>query len=157
MLNQSPLLHPHHAVGKSPSSQKTFSTWIAATSPPPPNRKRRKLNARLQSLRLHNPSSAKIKQLEDQIRLICFDIKNSHNAEQTRQEKLAVAKVIEIPRFFFSYYAKRFSKQKSNVGPLYNNDSLTNNPSEMANILQKQYESVLVTLTDMIRSYLMLI
>ena len=70
-----------------------------------------------------------------------FDIKDSNNAEHTRQEKLAVAKVIENPKFFFSY-AKRFSKQKSNVGPLYNNDSLTNNPSEMANILQKQYESV---------------
>ena len=75
--------------------------------------------------------SAKIKQLEDQISLIYFDI--------TLQEKLAVTKVIENPKFFFSY-GKRFSKQKSNVGPLYNNDSLTNNPSGMANILQKQYD-----------------
>ena len=75
--------------------------------------------------------SAKIKQLEDQISLIYFDI--------TLQEKLAVTKVIENPKFFFSY-GKRFSKQKSNVGPLYNNDSLTSNPSGMANILQKQYD-----------------
>ena len=105
------------------------------------NRKRRKLNALLRSLRLHNPSSAKIKQLEDQISLIYFDIKDSHNVEHTRQEKLAVAKVIENPKFFFSY-AKRFSKQNSNVGLLYNNDALSNNSSEMANILQKQYESV---------------
>ena len=58
------------------------------------NRKRRKLNARLKSLRLHKPPSTKIKQLEDQISLIYFDIKDSHNAEHTRQEKLAVAKVI---------------------------------------------------------------
>ena len=101
----------------------------------------RKLNARLKSLRLHNPSSTKIEQLGDQISLIYFDIKGSHNAEHTREEKLAVAKVIENPKFVFSY-AKRFSKQKSNVGPLYHKDSFTNNPSEMANILQKQYESV---------------
>ena len=93
------------------------------------NRKLQKLNSWLQSLRLHNPSSVKIKQLEDQITLIYFDIKDSHNAEHTRQEELTVAKVIENPKKFLAMLiAKRFTKQKSNVGPLYNNDSLTNNP-----------------------------
>ena len=105
------------------------------------NRKRRKLNAQLQALKSCNPSSLKIKQLEDQISLLHFDIKDSHNAENLHQEKLAVSKVVTNPKFFFSY-AKRFSKLKSNIGPLYNSDSLTNNPSEMADILQKQYQSV---------------
>ena len=119
------------------------------------NRKRRKLNARLKSLRLQNPSSTKIKQLEDQISLIYFDIKGSHNAEDTRQEKLAVAKVIENPKFVFSY-AKRFSKQKSNVGPLYNKDSLTTIPQKWRTFYKNNTNLYLVTLTDMIRSYLML-
>ncbi|CAL8284390.1 unnamed protein product [Gadus morhua 'NCC'] len=46
------------------------------------------------------------------------------------------------PRFFFSY-AKKYSKLRSNVGPLRNsNNDLENNPKVMADILQRQYVSV---------------
>ena len=55
--------------------------------------------------------------------------------------RLTVTKILENPKFFFSY-AKRFAKSKSNVGPLLNNGNLSNDPQEMANILQEQYKSV---------------
>ena len=48
---------------------------------------------------------------------------------------LAVAKVLVNPKLFFSY-AKKNSRVKCNVGPL------SNNPSEMAELLQEQYVSV---------------
>ena len=53
----------------------------------------------------------------------------------------AVAKVLVNPKFFFSY-AKKHSRVKYNVGPLSKNGTLTNNPSEMAELLQEQYVSV---------------
>ena len=105
------------------------------------NRKRRKLNSQLQALKSRNPTSSKIKKLEDEISLLHFDIKDAHCAEQSHQEKRAVAKILENPKFFFSY-AKRFLKQRSNVGPLYKNGGLTNDASAMADILQEQYKSV---------------
>ena len=55
--------------------------------------------------------------------------------------KKAVSKILDNPKFFFSY-AKKFAKQKSNVGPLLSNDQLTCDPLEKANILPEQYKSV---------------
>ena len=52
-----------------------------------------------------------------------------------------MTKILENPKFFFSY-AKRFAKSKSNVGSLLNNGNLSNDPQEMANILKEQYKSV---------------
>ena len=50
--------------------------------------------------------------------------------------------VKDNPRYFFSY-AKRFSKSSSTVGPLKSSDgSLTQDPKEMADLLQRQYLSV---------------
>ena len=95
----------------------------------------------LPALKARYPSSVKVNQHENEISLIHFEIKESHNAEYVHQEKVAVAKVVVNPKFFFSY-AKRFAKQKSNVGPLYNNGCLTNDPSEIVDILQNQYKSV---------------
>ena len=51
----------------------------------------------------------------------------------------AVAKVLVNPKFFFSYAKKQV---KCNVGPLSKNGTLTNNPSEMAELLQEQNVSV---------------
>ena len=105
------------------------------------NRKRRKLVAQLSALKSRNPSSPRIRSIEDEIDMIHFHIKETFNAEHLRQEKLAVTKILENPKFFFSY-AKRFAKSKSNVGPLLNNGNLSNDPQEMVNILQEQYKSV---------------
>ena len=49
---------------------------------------------------------------------------------------------MDNPKFFFSY-AKRFSKLRSNIGPLKDeNGNLKHEPEDMANILQSQYSSV---------------
>ena len=105
------------------------------------NRKRRKLSARLKALKAINPSSTKIPKIEDEVSLLHFDIKETYITEQAHREKLAVTKVLSNPKYFFSF-AQRFSKLRSNVGPLIKNGSLTNNPLDMANILQDQYKSV---------------
>ena len=65
----------------------------------------------------------------------------SYCAEQKHQEMRAVAKVLLNPKFFFSY-AKEHSRVKCSVGPLSKIWTLTNNPSEMAELLQEQYVSV---------------
>ena len=105
------------------------------------NHKRRKLNSQLKALKDRNPLSPKIKKVEEEINLIHFNIKEGHCAEQKHQEMRAVAKVVVIPKFFFSY-AKKHSRVKCNVRPLSKNGTLTNNPSEMAELLQEQYVSV---------------
>ena len=105
------------------------------------NRKRRKLAARLAALNTNNPSSTNIPKIEDEISRLHFEIKETYTTEQSHREKIAVKKVLSNPKYFFSY-AKRFSKLKSNVGPLIKDGSLTNDPLGMANILQDQYKSV---------------
>ena len=105
------------------------------------NRKRRKLNSQLKALKDRNPLSPKIKKIEEEINLIHFKIKEAHCAEQKHQEMRAAAKVLVNPKFFFSY-AKKHSRVKCNVGPLSKNGTLTNNTSEMAELLQEQYVSV---------------
>ena len=59
------------------------------------------------------------------------------------KEKRAVDNVKANPRYFFSY-AKKFSKLRSNIGPLRDSSTgkLVHDPKEMANILQEQYKSV---------------
>ena len=52
----------------------------------------------------------------------------------------AVVKVLVNLKFFFSY-AKKHSRVKCNVGPLSKNGTLTNNPSEMAELLQGHKEA----------------
>ena len=66
-------------------------------------RKRRKLVAELSALKSRNLSSPRIRSIEDEIDLIHFHIKETFNAEHLRQEKLAVTKILENPKFFFSY------------------------------------------------------
>ena len=58
------------------------------------------------------------------------------------KENRAVNAIKSYPRYFYSY-AKRFSKLRSNVGPIKDNDgTLHQNPGVTANILQEQYCSV---------------
>ena len=132
-LLNSPKKLPNQNSGK-PKTEHSRNRFVL-------NRKRRKLTAQLAALESRNPSSPKIRTIQDEIDLIHFHIKETYNAEHLRQEKIAVTKIIENPKFFFSY-AKRFAKQKSNIGPLLKDDILSNDPLEMANILQQQYKSV---------------
>ena len=59
------------------------------------------------------------------------------------RERKAVQCVKKNPKYFFSY-AKRFSKLKSNIGPLRSSSTgtLQHDATEMAEILQDQYSSV---------------
>ena len=59
------------------------------------------------------------------------------------RERKAVQCVKKNPKYFFSY-AKRFSKLKSNIGPLRisSTGTLQHDAKEMAEILQDQYSSV---------------
>ena len=63
--------------------------------------------------------------------------------ELAERELKAVECVKNNPKYFFSY-AKRFSKLKSNIGPLRDTESgiLQHDPQKMAEILQTQYSSV---------------
>ena len=56
--------------------------------------------AQLSSLKSRNPSSPRIRSIEDEIDLIHFHIKETFNAEHLRQEKLAVTKIMlrDLPR-----------------------------------------------------------
>ena len=62
--------------------------------------------------------------------------------EANKEEKEAVDKVKDNPRFFFSY-AKKKQNTTTNIGPLKREDgTFTDCPIEMSNILRKQYESI---------------
>ena len=96
------------------------------------NHKRRKLNSQLKALKDRNPLSPKIKKIEEEIKIIHFNIKEAHCAEQKHQEMRAAAKFLVNPKFFFSY-AKKHSRVKCNVGPLSKNGTLTNNHHDGCN------------------------
>ena len=104
-------------------------------------RKKRKLKARIRALEALDPTAPNIKTLSDNVNLLNIEMRDAINEEFNRREMQAVATVKKNPRFFFSY-AKRYSKLRSNVGPLRNEDeSLTTDPKAMADILQTQYLS----------------
>ena len=124
--------------------------------PPPPNkrkqvnrdrrilyRRKRKLRARLRCLQNVNPSLPAINGLRDTINLLAYDIQQSIKHDIAEKERRAVERVKSNPSFFFSY-CKRFSKLKTNIGPLRDKVSKTlhHDPEDMANILQTQYTSV---------------
>ena len=105
-------------------------------------RKKRRLKARLRAIEETYPTSPEIQKLKDSISLLCIEIRDAIDAHHNKMEAKAVATVKKNPRYFFSY-AKKFSKLKSNVGPLRDcNNNLQNDPKEMADILQQQYVSV---------------
>ena len=107
------------------------------------HRKRRKLKGRLNCIKNSNPTSQSIVKLENDLSLLTYEIQASISNELTQRELKAVESVKKNPKYFFSY-AKRFSKLKSNIGPLRNKDTglLHYNPQQMADMLQAQYSSV---------------
>ena len=106
------------------------------------NRRRRKLNAKVKSLKLMQPNSTKIPQLETELNILAVRIRDAIEDEQSRREKKAVECVKNNSKFFFSY-AKKFTKLKSNIGPLKDNEgNLQHDPNKMAQLLQEQYTSM---------------
>ena len=88
------------------------------------------------------PIVKKLIKLRAELHDIDQEIAESISKQSKDRETKAIAKIIENPRFFFSF-AKRHAKRKSTVGPLLNEDNnLEDDPKKMADILQDQYSSV---------------
>ena len=103
------------------------------------HRKRRQTKTRLHCLQNHQPYSSTIPYLQEQLSLLQLSIRDSITEELSKREQKAVETIKSNPRYFYSY-AKRFSKLRSNVGPLKDeNGSLQHQPKTMADILQTQH------------------
>lgn len=79
-------------------------------------------------------------QLQNLIASIDLQILESHENQRILEETKAINSLTTNPKYFYSF-ANRSSKISSSVGPLFINKELTNNPTEMANILKKQYDN----------------
>ena len=80
--------------------------------------------------------------LQNELFLLHVRLKDVIFSELAGEEQRALDAIRVNPKFFYSY-AKRFSKVRSNIGPLIGRDGcLTSNPQSMADILQTQYNSV---------------
>ena len=107
------------------------------------SRKKRKLQSRLRSAE-EDPTStaAHLESLRKQLAAVYADMRDSINNDLHYREEQAVNKVRCNPKYFYSY-AKKFSKQKRSIAMLFDEDRrISTNPSEIANILQKQFSSV---------------
>ena len=105
-------------------------------------RRKRKVKPQIEALKQKNPNSPKLVKLKAELYDIDRKIAESIEKQNLEIETKAISKIMENPRFFFSY-AKRHAKTKSTVGPLLNNDkNLEDDPKKMADLLQQQYSSV---------------
>ena len=105
-------------------------------------RRKRKIIPQIQALKNINPKSPKLVKLRAELYDIEHNIIDSITEQQRHREAGVLTKIVENPRYFYSY-AKRYSKRKSTVGPLLNKDNvLEGDPKKMADILQNQYISV---------------
>jgi len=105
-------------------------------------RKKRKLNARLKALKLHQPFSPYIQKIRDNLAIIQLQIKDSYFAQQRSKESKVLESIKDNNRVFFSF-AKQKSKAKSSIGPLLDELGVFQTcPKSMSNLLQTQFTSV---------------
>ena len=106
-------------------------------------RKKKRVLARYNALLSKSHSNPEhVAALQSKLALICYEIKDEINKSLDRKEALALSRIKANPKYFFSY-AKSLSKVKSSIIMLVtSDDSITNNPSKMADILQNQFTSV---------------
>ena len=111
-------------------------------------RQKKKLRANYLALKAKNPLSNKVKRLEDELFVMNVQLQDVILTDLADQEEKALLSIKKDPKFFYSY-AKRFSKVRCDIGPLTSSDGcLTNNPKEMADLLQKQYCGVFTDPTN---------
>ena len=104
-------------------------------------RKKSKLRVRLSAAKC-TVDLVRIKELENAIGLVSYEIKEAVLHHLHQNEKRAVERIGTNPKYFFSY-AKSFSKVKQNISALLNvNQELVTERKELANILQHQFCSV---------------
>ncbi|KAK3861456.1 hypothetical protein Pcinc_032580 [Petrolisthes cinctipes] len=78
---------------------------------------------------------AKLTEIEQQL-------KQSHTDQRAQEEGKAINKIKRNPKFFYSY-CKRYSKIKTQIGPLKDNEgNIVKDPKQTADLLLQQYNSV---------------
>ena len=107
------------------------------------SRRKRKLQTQLRKVE-KNPLTpmTQLDSLKRKIALIHVEIRDAINNDLQYREAQAVEKVRSNPKYFYSY-AKKFSKQKRNISMLFDeNKNMCTDPHQLANLLQKQFNSV---------------
>ena len=106
------------------------------------NRKRRRLNPRLQAAKSVENNKHNIDKIEQEFNEVIAKIKESHRNEKLEDERRAIDTIRENPKYFYSY-SKKHAKRKSTVGPLIDKDNkLQQDHKKIADMLQDQYTSV---------------
>lgn len=91
---------------------------------------------------LQTNSPHRIYKLLQELQAVERNIKDLYKSDRQLDECRAIGAIKENPKFFFKY-AKKYSKTKSEIGPLLDeNQSPVHSSLEMANLLQQQFESV---------------
>ena len=94
---------------------------------------------------LRTKSTKRYLEMKEKLDDIETKLKDSYVNRRENQEKLAISKMKNDARSFFTY-AKKFSKTNSEVGPFLNEDgNLVADNESMVEMLKNQYESVYST------------
>ena len=106
-------------------------------------RKKQRLKNRIEAMKSRPCfDQAHLANLERQLALVVYEIKESYDETYSQREQAAVAKIKKRPKCFYSY-AKSFSAIKSNIAMLINNlGDVVTDREKMANMFQKQFTSV---------------
>ena len=93
------------------------------------------------SKKLETASPTKRSEITRKITMIEHNIADSHVAEAISNEKRALSKIKDDPKYFFRY-ARSKSKVRSPIGPFLVRDEFVHEPRQKANLLLEQYDSV---------------
>ena len=119
------------------------STSISTTTKIPRERRNLMRKRRALEIKLGKTSSVtRIRNIEGKLTNIEILLQKSYQATHQQGEMRAVQSIKSNPKYFFAY-AKKFSKIKTKIGPLLDeNNQYTASSQDMANIFKKQYDSV---------------
>lgn len=106
---------------------------------------------RINKILLHITSPARKKKLREELIDIEKKLHNSYKESREFKETMAVKNIKKNAKFFYAF-AKQFSKVKSHVGPLKENDCLITDDREMADILASQFSSVYTSTSETLPS-----
>ncbi|MCP4262929.1 MAG: hypothetical protein GY774_36275, partial [Planctomycetes bacterium] len=105
-------------------------------------RKKVRLKARLNALIANQGEPSHIRNVQNSLALVHYDIKEIYHKEKDRREQNAVERIKTNPKFFYSF-AKSLSKVKASISMLYNDSGdLVTDRKAMADVLQEQFTSV---------------
>ena len=100
---------------------------------------RKKTSISKKILTSNNPKTTL--RLMKSLQVIEEDLERRYKTMKLKMENEALGKIKRNPKYFYSY-ANKFSKIRTKVGPLIDNEGNTlKEPFEMAELLRKQYES----------------